>query len=517
MTCVPPPVLDDSDLQFVQSVARTFSAPEWDPEELESVLSDSVRLIRSIAVKYTDKKKVELNFSDLESEGRVKLIKRLQGTPRSPSILVKFAGKRGDFFRHLKAVINNHIKGIVYRNVCTAKRTGRKIPAKDSMPVDYDRSWHPDVSLNNPDISKSVELMASDPGGARSCLRSREFESDMGEILSQTEFLVYRQMTNPNPHAVSLAMVDSYRGRKINSRIDIKITQDHLAVGLGMDRKMFSEVTEKIRTKIQAYMHTEESGHTNAAIATLETVFGVQIPRAMPAGVVRRLLTLVARDNHQKVTPEVESMLKSVGAKPPSFNQNGDMTCFGVLFQKNNRHCSVCGLRQSCEVEAANYDLGQVALSPKLFAEKALVRTVAATDELPLPTVSAAVPDSNDMVEPAPAIEAIATPTSTGAEPMSVKEEELKSYLEGNFKPAIYRDELYYQHKVRDGNKLKSIFWLGRINGRLELRFCKASPKLAKHLFAGKRKTHYAPADVSFEQLKKLINQHSDETFRSDD
>lgn len=897
-TRVPPPVLDDSDLQFVRSVARTFSTPEWEPSELESVLSDSVRLIRSIAVKYTDHKKVELNFSDLESEGRVKLIKRLQGTQRSPSILTKFAGKRGDFFRHLKSCftgdcrvllsdgtqrrldeivenkqsvevvsvdentgklvnkrvvgwyktpaeisewrklsvkrpgglsrplfvtndhqmltqrgwvqvgnlqgsdtlyqpydsltkdgisalvgmylgdghvrtdgafvyghgpdqeeytrhvaslygkevyetatgptlarpggstlyavavsltgllekyteklpydlketygrkrvtpwilenldeialaywymddgsfysaqkrreytlknpqtrfngnglkkyttdrsrfenrgtlslatqsftradcdsliakleekwgikskfvelkgrgygtilidraccdlffsivaprviplmryklgvsykdipyqniqaveqkllpanfvikpirgkgasnnvvtrgnrgkwfqpdfdwkfditvedshnfvcegtvvhncVNNHIKGIVYRNVCTAKRTGRKIPAKDSMPADYDRSWHPDVSLNNPDISKSVELMASDPDGARSSLRTREFDADMHELLSPTEFLVYRQMTNPNSHAVSLALIDSYRGRKIESRVDIKITQDHLAVGLGLDRKTFSEVSEKIKTKVHSYMHTEESGHANAAITTLETVFGVQIPRAMPAGVVRRLLTLVARDNHQKVTPEVESMLKSVGAKPPSFSQNGDMTCFGVLFQKNNRYCSVCGLRQSCEVEAANYDLGQVALSPKLFTEKALVRTVAATDEIPVSTtVSATVPDSAEVpedpqTEAEPVSNAPASPA--GSEPMSIQDEELKSYLEGNFKPAIYRDELYYQHKVRDGNKLKSIFWLGRINGRLELRFCKASPKLAKHLVAGKRKTH---------------------------
>jgi hypothetical protein len=514
-TRVPPPVLDESDLQFVSSVARTFKHPGWEQDELESVLSDSVRLIRSIAVKYTDHKRVELNFSDLESEGRVKLIKRLQGTVRSPSVLDKFAGKRGDFFRHLKSCLNNHIKGIVYRNICTAKRTGRKLPAKKDMPADYDRSWRPDVSLNNPDISKSVELMASDHDGGRSWDRAevREFEDDMKEILSPLEFLIYRQMTNPNPHAVALAMVDSYRGRKAGSRIDIKIMQDHLSAGLGMDRNAFSEVSEKIKTKVHRYMHTEESGHTNAAIASLETIFGVQIPRAMPAGVVRRLLTLVARDNHQKVTPEVESMLKSVGAKPPSFNQNGDMACFGVLFQKNNRHCTVCGLHQSCEIEAANYDLGQVALSPKLFAEKVLVRTVAATDELP--AISTAVPDVAEDAAPAEAQEAIAE--SAGAAPMSIQDEELKSYLEGSFKPAIYREELYYQHKARDGKKLKSIFWLGRINGRLELRFCKASVKLAKHLVAGKRKTHYAPADISFDQLKKLINQHSDETFRSDD
>lgn len=571
MSTIPPPTLNENDQLFVRSVVQTYACKAWPQEELESVIKDSVRLIRSIASQYTDNTRVELNFSELESEGRARLIKRLMGTERSPSVLTQFAGRRVEFFKHLKSCLSNHIKGIVFRNVYTAKRVGRKAPLRrlkgfsdlhDKMQgsdayqdlvvkfaekfggdfggADHEdafnflsrksedlvigkinefiakseRSWRPDVSFDDPDTSRAVEAAAHrETVGNWDQTQMFEFEADMETILLPAELAVYRQLASPNQHALALATLDAYRGRAVGEPLDIRISREHMAVGVGLDLATFSALAEQVKEKINAYMHTDESGHQNAAISSLESIFGIQIPRAMPPAIVKRLLTLVARDNFTKVTPEVEDMLKLVGAKPPSFDGSGGLTCFGVLFQKNNRVCSVCGLRLQCETEAANYGLGTVVLSTKLFSERALARTAALSPEQPEPSAPLAV--KTEPTEETAEVPAEKPTASGNTEPLTVRDELIKSYLEGNFTPAPFKGHRYYRHNgVRKDGKIKHLFCL--LNGKkgLTLRFCKPSAKLAKSLTAAERGTFEAPVDLPFEQLKKLINQHADERFK---
>jgi len=530
-TTIPSPVVSEKDANLVRSLIRSFPVTAWPEAEVESILVDALRLIRSIATKYADPKRVELNFDDLESEGRTKLIKRLQGTARTPSLLTQFTPSAESFsartpgvrwnssehgrlgmFKHLKSCLNNHIKGIVHRNCFTGKRTGRKTPSKEAIAkgAEYERNWRPEISLDDEDTRRAVERSAVPEAS-----KIPDISADMKEVLTPVEFLVYTQLTSPNSHALALATLESFRNRHAGAYINLKITQEQMADGLGMDYETFKACVGRIKLKVSNYMNQidDVGTHSNAAITTLEGVFGVQIPRAMAPGTVRRLLTLVARDNYQKVTPEVETLLKMVGAKAPKKDDAGSLVCFGVLFQKNNRTCMSCGLNAQCQAEALNYDLGPIALSPKLFSMDALKRTAALTNERPaeVPTV-------------APVTEMVAdeqaAPTSVVSAPtLSVRDEAIKSFLEANFKSAMFKGELYYrlQASRKGGKSVKYIFWLGQrpdVPG-LSLRFCNPSDRIIKHLVKAARNTYYAPADMPIEQVSKLAHQHADETFKS--
>lgn len=559
---IPPPTLSENDHAFCLSLIESYPDKGWEHEEQLSILADALRMIRSIATKYTDATRVELNFDELESEGRLKLIRRVQGSERSKNIWQQFAVPdvgatgarhgRGALFRHLKACLNNHIKGIVHRNCYTAKRTGRKSPMKvDKLPklphrlyvpgsklhapgsmvmlgsdtfrnVDklgtetwvnvtgYDRSFRPEISLDHEDVRRVIERFASNTEDPST---SMDLE-DIGQLLNPIEFLVMKQLTNPNPHALALATIDSYYDRRLGEQVNIKITQEHQADGLGIDRTLFKEIVTELKIKVKKYMQpTADGGHRNAAVTTLETIFNIQIPLAMPAAIVRRLLTLVARDNVQKVTPAVDDLLKLVGAKAPKVDANGGMACFGVLFQRNHRTCCACGLRQACETEAANYELGPIALSPKLFGTQALVRTQALSSELPesseVATQTTVADEETDDVVTVPLA------------PLTQSDEVVKNYLDANFAAAEFKGQHYYRHKVRpkskDGkSKITYIFWLGQKGGKMALRFCPpCNPRIASQLDKRERNNLYAPAAMPAETLIKLIIAHADDRFKA--
>jgi hypothetical protein len=115
----------------------------------------------------------------------------------------------------------------------------------------------------------------------------------------------------------------------------------------------------------------------DAAVRRLELLFGLQIPRTADALTVKRLLTLAARVNYEKITPEISDTLKTVGAPVPVLENTGNLRCFGVVFQRNHSICLRCGLREACAVESANYGLSTITLSPKLVNAKGLVRVAA--------------------------------------------------------------------------------------------------------------------------------------------
>ena len=134
---------------------------------------------------------------------------------------------------------------------------------------------------------------------------------------------------------------------------------------------------------------TSGSAEYQAALSRLEEIFELQVPRSVDRVVVRRLMTLVARDHHAKVTPEVKADLEAVGAEPPAL-KSGALLCFGVLYQKNHRSCAVCGMAQACQAKSANVGLGEITISPQLLSASKQMRIPVITGDTTAPEIGRA-------------------------------------------------------------------------------------------------------------------------------
>ncbi len=92
---------------------------------------------------------------------------------------------RVELFSWLKCCANNHIRGIVHRCRFTVRRTGRKVPGKDSV-VDWNRSFKPEVSLEaaseDDHLNRAVERAAS----VWDSHAVQELDEDMGASLYAT-------------------------------------------------------------------------------------------------------------------------------------------------------------------------------------------------------------------------------------------------------------------------------------------------------------------------------------------
>jgi hypothetical protein len=550
-----------TDVPFVEAVASRYVFGPWSKEELISVLNDAMRLVYKIASQYTDPTCSELSQEDLESAGRGKLVMRLD-----KRVLADYdprvTGEKGraGLFKHLKACLNNHIKGFVHRNRYTLKRTGRKVPPKhvvvtdedsdliaaldqlsekvdekdrleglekerdrvivtfegreylrDRNPVTkrfgrwyyfsevpYDRSFKPEVSLSDPDASAAVERAAS----IMDDHLPNEAKDDLKELLTPVEFLVLCQILEPNENALVYATLDMYRGPGKAEQFTLR--EEHYAAGLGLDLETFKQIHLQLEPKIRHYMSdtaTELASTFHAPVAALEKIFGLQIHRSLDPLVLRRMLTVAARAQVEKVNDDVASLLKAVGAQVPKVGGNGNLICYGALHQRNNKVCQQCGVRSACAVETANYGLDEITLSPKLLSARALTRTPYVTDAAP--SDEAQVPMTDEVPSDAP---------------LDSQEDELKSYLKEHFKEARFDNQLYYRHKERRGDgKVKYIFWLGRRKrpGKpdgLRIRFCKPSPKLAAYLEKD-GSGYYPPDGMATRQVIELLSQHALETF----
>jgi hypothetical protein len=219
-----------------------------------------------------------------------------------------------------------------------------------------------------------------------------------------------------------------------------------------------------------------------SALVALCRIFGLQLPKSAPPLVVRRCLTLAARDNWQKVDSEVEDLLEKVGAKAPKFNGTS-MSCFGVLYQQGNRICSACGLNQSCRVEAENIGLGEITISSKLLGAK-LNRT---------PYI---LPNA-DKNSPPPAA--------------NERDMEIIEYLFANFQRVTYKGELCFRPKDFT-SKQKLIFCTGTSTVPLNLKFCSPSAGLKKELNA-RGGHYYAPPDMPSEDVIALIDAHTKNAY----
>ncbi len=326
--------------------------------------------------------------------------------------------------------------------------------------------------------------------------------------LTPMEFLVYQQLTSPNLFSVTLAKARSDRMRS-----------EYLAAGMGMELSTFIFLVGSIKLKIEKYMENPDTlREHNAAVTALERIFDVQVPRSLDALIVRRLFTIAARSQYERVTPDVATLLRSVGAEVPAVNSQGNLTCFGVLFAKNHSICAVCTARAACELRARNSGLDSITISPTLLSARAMVRTPEAGDSTASTTpVNEAVPATAVAAAPAaPAARAVSSPTSE-------REEAIRSHLESRYKHVECYGEHYFKHRVpRRDERVKHIVWVGakpdfaaspNLNPAFLVRVCGARPQLQKQLIRVGL-GWYIPESMGVGEVIEFIDAHANYLFK---
>lgn len=471
--------------------------PQGDqPVILDDMMPDMNRLMHSVARRYTDETSAHLCYEEMLGESRLKLAELIDRGElvRQPT--------RGHFFRFFKTALQNQARSRVQKYRFTEKRTGIKPPPREQRDYagrreDEEHLGHDHVVLT-PEHHKNVELslddpelnlQVSDPLAVGS--ETSEIMEDWNLLLSAAEQLVFRQMTEPNELAHVYAQLDGYY-RKTAEKVVIRVKQNHLALGLGMTPELFEEAVLSIRQKIQSYRNMTDADRIqesryNVTLASLKQLFGLQIPPNTEEMTVRRLLTIAARDQFSKINQQVAEMLEICGAKVPRLHQNEQLSCYGVLFQKNNRYCNHCGLRESCSVEANNVGLGNITLSPRLLGARQT-------------RVPAILPVESDT-------------------PMQVvgtsDEAEIISYLDETFVQSKRRNEVYYA--LKDSTKRSFLFCIEeRADAPFRLRFCNPSEAL-KHRLRGQKRSWYAPSTATVQDVIALIDQHAKESLEADD
>jgi hypothetical protein len=399
---------------------------------------------------------------------------------------------RADFFKFFKASINNQARSRVQKYRFTEKRTGVKPPPREQrfLPKteEHDDDDHPVV-----EYQKSVELSLDDPDlnlqvpdeGCTPHETMREVVDDYEVLFTEIEKLVFRQLIQANDLAWCYAMVDASFHKK-PGKITVKIKHQHLAQGIGLSLELFEEAVLSIRAKINSYRsmsdeQREDTARYNAILAQLKEVFGLQIPPVADEMLIRRLLTLAARDQYTKVNEQVAEMLEEVGAKIPRIH--GDMlSCYGILFQKNHRICNACGLRHSCATEAANVGLTKITISPKLLGARQ-IRVPAV-----LPTL-----EGDEPVMPA-------TDSDDG---------EIITYLEETFRRTVWKGEVWFSLHETETKDRRFIFCIGEQTIPLRLRFCNPSEELKKGLVDGGAGRWFVSEKLSVREVTALIDQHA--------
>ncbi len=437
-------------------------------EEMES---DIKRIVTSIAIKYTDQSCMFLHQDEIEAECWLKLVKA------QPEGALRCNGSRAKFFGYVKTALMNHVRSLVQRHRFTRKRTGLKPPPKNSTVCDF-RSYKPhETSLDDPDACLQVGEETDE-----SLEYVNELTKEILENCNAVQQMVFKQLTEPNVDALNLAILESNIG-KLPDKVRIHISRLHMAEGLGLSLEVFEKTVLEVQRITQRVkdMPPEDQAY-NCALANLSQLFGLQIPKSTPPMIVRRLLTITARDNWQKVDSKVEDMLHAVGAVAPKFNKS-TMSCFGVLYQRGHRICEACGLKESCKIQAANIGLGEITISPKLLGARA--------NRMPY-----------------------LVPVSPKALPMvtaNPRDMEIVEYLAANFRKVTHNGEIYFQ-PIDFSDKQKLLFCVGDKLIPLRLRFHQPSPAIRAALVVD-GKYYIVPEAMPADEVIELIGEHAKSAY----
>ncbi len=466
--------------------------PEPEPEpglRFEDMEEDINRLAASIAANYTDKSCVFLHTEDLVSEAKVAFVNVLEKdwTNRAKS--------RGEFFKVLKTAMCNKMRSLVQQHRFTQKRTGVKPPPKHERFVNFESCKPNEISMDDPD--SHLQIGEEDQGLHEDDYDTKELIREIKDRLCPFEQMIFQQLVEPSLLSLELAKLDSIRKKKPGAFCKVDITDEHKWKGLGLvhaDDKEIpyinQETWEKAVLRIQQVTQqlremNPDNTRYEMALDSLANLFHLQVPKSTPPMVVRRMFTIAARDNWQKVNPEVEQLLSTVGATAPKFDRDS-MRCYGVLYLKGHRLCESCGVKVGCSTQAANIGLGEITIHPKLLGAK-LRRT---------PYV---------------------VPTAAQEKPLltsSMRDNDIVGYLSNHnkFKRITHQGDLFYQPKDFP-DKQKMLFCIGQgAIPQLRLRFCNPSPALRKKLIY-QNKGYYVSEMLSAQEVIALIDEHTKSAY----
>lgn len=356
-----------------------------------------------------------------------------------------------------------------------------------------------EISLQDED----AHMQISEPESEDHFDHSSLVERDIKGVLSPIERLVFEQMCHTNEQAYWYAWLDAFRDSsdiEAESLVNgfpasVKLTNSDRARGLGISEELFETVLASVQRKVTRYMDATEQIDKNQAMALLEGLFQIQVPRDLPELDRRRVFTMAAHVQYTKVrdNPPIMQALVTVGAKVPEFRgPDRELLCEGVLYEKGHRLCELCGTRNTCIEKAAQHGLdGTITISPKLLGAK----------HIRIPTLVGTSESSNDEVV-----------VSAGG----IRDDEIRNFLSENFRSMninrANRKELAFKHRDVPTHECIIFVIIDRGDSALHLRFCSPSAGLISQLFS-RRNGHYLPCDMPAAQAIELIKQHAKETF----
>lgn len=470
-----------------------FEHPAVRPPILDEMMPDLERVIHSMAQQYSDSSTPHLAFEDMVGEGRLKLAELITKGELDRQL------SRLNFFKFFATAVNNMARSRVQKYRFTEKRTGQKPPPKHerfkTQRKDDEVEHDPETSSVN-EYRKNVDLSLDDPdAGLQVASTMDEQEQEMAHLeeefeslLNPVEVLVFRQLHRPNASARQYAFLDAHR-KAASVSLHVRIRNEHLAAGIGLDLEVFEKAVLSVRQKIMEHrMKTDDQlevdAKVRATVSTLAQIFGLQIAPNTDDIVIRRMFTLAARDQYDekvKGNPEIAEMLALVGAKSPQVVGHV-MTCYGILYQRNNRRCNSCDLRHACAVEAANLGLDKIQISPQLLGKKGVQSPVF-------------LPKSG----------------SLDSRVTTVEHAEVIAHLDEFFDKEERDNSVAYFHNTAEKQKRRVLFSVAKDNPG-QVRFCNPSDDLKKRLSL-QQKSWYPKPHASMPEIIELIEQHAKETF----
>ena len=468
-----------------------FTEAHLRPPVFDEMYADAERLIASQAQRYCDQTCQFLHHDELVAEGRRKLAQLVDKGELNRQT------NRVNFFKFFKTSLANHFCSLVQKYRFTHKRTGQQPPPRKrfdvAAPVDCEEEQpqtykkQVEISLDDEETHLQVADSSESPDG------TSELLEEWMSILNPLERLVLKELTEPSATALCYATLDAHLGRKPgNIRVDIK--HEHMAQASGISAELFEKTVLSVRAKITAHrsMSTAQQAQAtrrSAIIQQLSQIYQVQIPPNLDDMVMRRLFTIAARDQIHLYNPEIGELLTEIGAKPPVFNTDKTLACFGVLFKSNDRRCINCGYNKACSVESANIGLGKITLSTKLLGTRGTRYPVILPTQEPVTVALNRTADA--------------------------KELDIVAYLDENYLRQERDGQVFYVHKPHGSLMTphrRPLFCLERVNP-ISLRFCSPTANVKQKLI-GKPKAWYPPDDIDNDELLQLIDEHSSEIYQ---
>ena len=465
----------------------------------EDVQVDLEHLMQKLAHTYTDMSCVHLHTDELVGSQKEKF-----------SILwdrgfFDVCPTRLDFFRRAKTCLNNHVKGQVQKYRGTAKRTGMRPPARGTVPTkaeDFAPTKRVELSLDDPENNYQPPVAAEPVESDGESGAHDEFLSTLTPIEKLVCNACDPSRSGGDPlqreafdRMMTLAFQEMERGGpEKRKQYEVKLNNELLAEGVGLEPEWFKRIEQSIRQKMEAFkrmdkdpeLHQQESEY-NMAMATLSEAFAIQVPRSLGKVVAKRAVLLAARRNYDKLeaTPGLKECLVKVGVKIPDYN-GLSLDCFGALHDATDKTCRMCGQREACRIESATLGLDQIVLHPSVLGVKQMrIPTLIVNEQPQLPVAN----DRNDGI---------------------------LSYLNETFAQSIINSDTYYRHRESfGGQRPPQIFCVmtSAPSDHIKLRFCNPSEELKSSLDK-RRNGWYLPDSVSVEDGISLIERHSSEIIQ---